>query len=44
LIEDGALVMEGKPAEVCRELIDRSNAPYMEHSLEDLVEGTPEID
>ncbi|MGA9188714.1 MAG: ATP-binding cassette domain-containing protein, partial [Methanosarcina sp.] len=39
LIENGALVMEGKPAEVCQELINRSNAPYMEHSLEDLVEG-----
>ncbi|MDR7664922.1 ABC transporter ATP-binding protein [Methanosarcina sp. Z-7115] len=39
LIENGTLVMEGKPAEVCQELINRSNAPYMEHSLEDLVEG-----
>jgi methyl coenzyme M reductase system, component A2 len=39
LIENGTLVMEGKPAEVCQELISRSNAPYMEHSLEDLVEG-----
>ena len=39
LIENGALVMDGKPAEVCQELINRSNAPYMEHSLEDLVEG-----
>lgn len=39
LIENGTLVMEGKPAEVCQELINRSNAPYMEHNLEDLVEG-----
>lgn len=39
LIENGALVMDGKPVEVCQELISRSNAPYMEHSLEDLVEG-----
>jgi methyl coenzyme M reductase system subunit A2 len=39
LIENGALAMDGKPAEVCQELINRSNAPYMEHSLEDLVEG-----
>lgn len=39
LIENGAIVMDEKPAEVCQELINRSNAPYMEHSLEDLVEG-----
>jgi methyl coenzyme M reductase system subunit A2 len=39
LIENGALAMDGKPAEVCQELINRSNAPYMEHRLEDLVEG-----
>ncbi|AKB23887.1 putative ABC transporter ATP-binding protein [Methanosarcina sp. MTP4] len=39
LIENGALVMDGEPAEVCQELINRSNAPYMEHNLEDLVEG-----
>ncbi len=39
LIENGALVMEGEPAEVCQELINRSNAPYMAHNLEDLVEG-----
>jgi len=44
LIENGALVMDGKPTEVCQELINRSNAPYMEHSLEDLAEGSPEID
>lgn len=42
LIENGALVMDGKPIEVCRELINRSNAPYMEHSLEDLIEGNLE--
>jgi methyl coenzyme M reductase system subunit A2 len=42
LIENGALVIDGKPFEVCHELINRSNAPYMEHSLEDLVEGSPE--
>ncbi len=39
LIENGALVMDGEPSEVCQELINRSNAPYMEHSIEDLVEG-----
>jgi len=39
LIDNGALVLDGEPAEVCQELINRSNAPYMEHSLEDLVEG-----
>ncbi len=39
LIENGALVMDGKPAEVCQELINRSNAPYMVHNLGDLVEG-----
>lgn len=39
LIDNGALAMDGEPAEVCQELINRSNAPYMEHSLEDLVEG-----
>ena len=39
LIENGALVMDGEPLEVCQELINRSNAPYMEHNLEDLVEG-----
>jgi methyl coenzyme M reductase system subunit A2 len=39
LIENGAIARDGKPAEVCQELINRSNAPYLEHSLEDLVEG-----
>ena len=39
LIENGSLVLDGKPATVCQELINRSNAPYMEHSIEDLVEG-----
>ncbi|AKB45516.1 ABC transporter ATP-binding protein [Methanosarcina vacuolata] len=42
LIDNGALAMDGDPAEVCQELINRSNAPYMEHSLEDLVEGSLE--
>lgn len=42
LIEKGAIVMDGKPSEVCQELINRSNAPYMAHSLEDLVEGNLE--
>lgn len=42
LIENGALVMDGKPVGICQELINRSNAPYMEHSLEDLVEGNVE--
>lgn len=42
LIDNGVLVMDGRPVEVCQELINRSNAPYMEHSLEDLVEGDSE--
>ncbi len=42
LIEDGALVMNGKPVDVCQELINRSNAPYMEHNLETLLEGSLE--
>jgi methyl coenzyme M reductase system, component A2 len=44
LIENGAIVMDGDPDEVCQELIIRSNAPYLEHSLEDLVEGIYEVD
>jgi methyl coenzyme M reductase system, component A2 len=44
LIENGALVMDGNPADVCQELVNRSNAPYMEHSLEDLVESSPGTD
>ena len=40
LIDNGALIMDGNPAEVCQELIDRSNATYMEHNLEDLIEGS----
>jgi methyl coenzyme M reductase system subunit A2 len=43
LIENGALAMDGKPVEVCQELINRSKASYMEHSLEDLVEDKLEI-
>jgi methyl coenzyme M reductase system subunit A2 len=39
LIDNGALAMDGKSAEVCQELINRSNAPYMEHSLENLIEN-----
>jgi methyl coenzyme M reductase system subunit A2 len=42
LIDNGALIMDGNPADICRELINRSNAPYMEHNLEDLIEGSPE--
>jgi methyl coenzyme M reductase system, component A2 len=42
LIENGAIAMDGKPFEVCQELINRSNAPYMEHNLEDLIEGSLE--
>ncbi len=44
LIENGALVMDENPADVCQELVNRSNAPYMEHSLEDLVESSPGTD
>lgn len=44
LIENGAIAMDENPAEVCQELINRSNAPYLEHSLEDLVEGSLEVD
>ena len=39
LIENGAISMDGNPAEVCQELINRSNAPYLEHGLEYLVKG-----
>lgn len=39
LIENGAVVMDGNPSEVCQELLNRSNAPYMEKTLEELVEG-----
>ncbi|MDD3043193.1 MAG: ABC transporter ATP-binding protein [Methanosarcinaceae archaeon] len=39
LIENGAIVMDGDPSEVCQELVNRSNAPYMERTLEELVEG-----
>ncbi|AKB73840.1 putative ABC transporter ATP-binding protein [Methanosarcina lacustris Z-7289] len=42
LIEKGSIVMDGKPSEVCQELINRSNAPYMAHSLEYLIEGNLE--
>jgi methyl coenzyme M reductase system, component A2 len=42
LIDNGVLVMDGRPVEVCQELINRSNAPYMEHSLEYLVKGYSE--
>ena len=42
LIENGILAMDGNPADVCQELINRSNAPYMEHNLEDLIEGETE--
>ena len=44
LIENGAIAMDGNPAEVCQELIIRSNAPYLAHSIEDLVEGSLEVD
>jgi methyl coenzyme M reductase system, component A2 len=44
LIENGAISMDGNPAEVCQELINRSNAPYLEHSLEDLVKGSLKVD
>lgn len=44
LIENGAIAMDGNPTEVCQELIKRSNAPYLEHNLEDLVEGNLEVD
>jgi methyl coenzyme M reductase system subunit A2 len=40
LIENGAIAMDGSPAEVCQELINRSNAPYLEHGLEYLVESS----
>ncbi len=44
MIEKGAIVMAGNPIEICQELINRSNAPYLKHSLEDLIEGIPEVD
>ena len=44
MIEKGAIVMAGNSIEICQELINRSNAPYLKHSLEDLIEGIPEVD
>jgi len=44
LIENGAILMDGNTDEVCQELTNRSNAPYLEHGLEYLVEGSPGID
>jgi len=44
LIENGAILMDGNTDEICQELTNRSNAPYLEHSLEYLVEGNPGID
>ena len=44
LIENGAILMDGNTDEVCQELTNRSNAPYLEHSLEYLVEGSLGID
>jgi len=44
MIEKGAIVMVGNPIETCQELINRSNAPYLKQSLEDLIEGIPKVD
>ena len=44
MIEKGAIVMAGNPIEICQELINRSNAPYLKHSLENLIEAMPEVD
>jgi methyl coenzyme M reductase system subunit A2 len=44
MIEKGAIVMAGNPIEICQELVKRSNAPYLKYSLEDLIEGIPEVD
>lgn len=44
MIEKGAIVMAGNPIEICQELINRSNAPYLKHSLEDLIGAMPEVD
>ena len=44
MIEKGTIVMAGNPIEICQELINRSNAPYLKHSLEDLIEAMPEVD
>ncbi len=44
MIEKGAIVMAGNPIEICQELINRSNAPYLKHSLEDLIKAMPEVD
>jgi methyl coenzyme M reductase system subunit A2 len=44
MIEKGAILMAGNPIEICQELINRSNAPYLKHSLEDLIEAMPEVD
>ena len=44
MIEKGVIVMAGNPIEICQELINRSNAPYLKHSLEDLIKAMPEVD
>ena len=44
MIEKGTIVMAGNPIEICQELINRSNAPYLKHSLENLIEAMPEVD
>ncbi len=38
LIDNAAILMDGKPTEVCQFLIDRSNATYLDYSIEDLAE------
>ncbi|MBN1134075.1 MAG: ABC transporter ATP-binding protein [Methanosarcinaceae archaeon] len=38
LIDNAAIIMDGKPDEVCQYLIDRSNAAYLEHTIEELAE------
>ncbi|MGP8331370.1 MAG: ATP-binding cassette domain-containing protein [Methanosarcinaceae archaeon] len=36
LIDNGAIIMDGKSEEVCQHLIDRSNATYLENTIEDI--------
>ncbi len=37
LIDGGRIIMDGRPEDVCRELISMSNAAYMEHDINELV-------
>ncbi len=36
LIDNGVIIEDGEPNEVCQHLIDRSNATYLEHDIQEL--------